>query len=74
MSQSKPHQLPNDRELLATTNQALEAFWETVALRFPEAQSGDLSPLTTVRLSIVAKDAIAEWVANNLPTTVGTGD
>ena len=51
------------------TDEALEAFWQVVARRYPQAESGDLSPLATVRLQEAAQVAIDEWIQSNVPTT-----
>jgi hypothetical protein len=39
-----------------------------IAQRFPNADSGDLSPGATFALSMAAEDAIREWIANNVAT------
>jgi hypothetical protein len=52
------------------TDKALDGFWEVIVAHFPHATSGDLSPLTTVKLSIVAEEAVAEWIAYNATTRV----
>jgi hypothetical protein len=44
---------------------ALAAFWASVAARYPEAKTGDLSPPTAAALDRAAKAAVAEWVASN---------
>ncbi|MFO0966149.1 MAG: hypothetical protein U0793_11275 [Gemmataceae bacterium] len=50
-------------------DEALEAFWEVIVHHFPEARSGDLSPMATVRLSRAAQVAVKEWISNNVPTS-----
>src|SRR5438128_2726914 len=50
------------------TEQALDAFWQVAVQQFPEAQSGDLSPWATIKLELMAKTAIREWIANNVNT------
>lgn len=54
-------------ELSDITNDAFDAFWEVVVRRFPESKSGDLSPLTSVRLTLAAEHAVKEWIALNCP-------
>jgi hypothetical protein len=54
--------------LESLTQTALDAFWEVVVQRFPEAESGDLSPWATINLEMTAKAAITEWIANNVNT------
>lgn len=48
-------------------NEALDAFWSVVARSFPEATTGDLSIERDIALSMTATEAIAEWIANNVP-------
>lgn len=64
-----PNESPplNNSELRSLADAALDAFWQVVAGRFPGATTGDLSPLTTVRLSNAAENAVAEWVWANVP-------
>jgi hypothetical protein len=50
-------------------DEALFAFWEVVVRHNPEAKTGDLSPLTTVRLTIAAENAIKEWIWANVPSS-----
>src|ERR1700679_4009784 len=50
------------------TDKALDAFWQVIVAHFPHATSGDLSPLTTVKLSMVAEQAVLEWIACNATT------
>lgn len=49
------------------TEDALDAFWQVVARRFPEAKTGDLSIDRDVKLSIAANAAVQEWIENNVP-------
>ena len=46
---------------------ALDAFWQVVADRFPAAESGDLSPWQTIMLECAAQDAVQQWIEYNLP-------
>lgn len=48
------------------TDEALEAFWEVVVKHFPQATTGDLSPMRTIELSLAAEAAIEEWISNNV--------
>ena len=57
--------MTTDNTLLA--QEALDAFWNVIARKFPKATSGDLSPLTTIRLVVAAETAIDEWISNNVP-------
>ncbi|QDV90911.1 hypothetical protein RAS2_19960 [Phycisphaerae bacterium RAS2] len=57
----------NLREL---TDGALDAFWEVVVQRFPEATTGDLSVHRTHCLQAAAQAAIEEWIFNNVPDNV----
>jgi hypothetical protein len=63
------------KQLLGSvTEEALEAFWEVLVQRFPQAESGDLSPWATITLSTAAENAIGEWIDNNVPATTTKGD
>jgi hypothetical protein len=55
--------------IAALANEALDAFWEVVVRHNPEAKTGDLSPLTTVKLTIAAENAIKEWIWANVPSS-----
>ena len=48
-------------------DEALDAFWEIILNRFPEAKHGDLSPLATLALDSAAEKAVKEWIGNNVP-------
>lgn len=54
--------------LQTITDQALDAFWQVIVQHFPDATSGDLSPLATFQLSQAAEAAVKEWIANNVVT------
>jgi hypothetical protein len=60
--------------LKSVTDEALEAFWQVLVQRFPQAESGDLSPWATITLSTAAENAIGEWIDNNVPATTSEGD
>lgn len=47
--------------------EALNAFWDVIVKRYPEARTGDLSPLTTMRLDETARIAVDEWICSNVP-------
>ena len=51
------------------SNKALDAFWEVVVRHNPQAKTGDLSPLTTITLTIAAENAIEEWISANVPSS-----
>ena len=55
-------------EIQPIVDEALEAFWDVVVKRFPEAETGDLSPGATIDLQMAAEDAVSEWIANNVTT------
>jgi hypothetical protein len=75
MAESETEHYEIDEKLLRSViDDAEQAFWHAVAERFPQATSGDLSPLTVARLTIVAQEAIAEWIDLNVPTTTNKGD
>ena len=49
------------------TDEALDAFWEVIVKRYPQAKTGDLSPGATIALQMAAEDAVGEWVNSNVP-------
>ena len=51
----------------ALTQNALDAFWKTVAEQYPKATTGDLSPLVSFHLTQAAENAVKEWVWANVP-------
>lgn len=55
------------QDLDSLVQEAEAAFWEVIANRFPDAKTGDLSPLATIRLSQAQEEAVKEWIANNVP-------
>jgi hypothetical protein len=75
MPRRKTNEHKIDKNLLrSVVDDAEVAFWHAVAERFPQATSGDLCPLTVVRLTIMAEEAIAEWIDLNVPSTASKGD
>ena len=52
-------------DLRELTDQALDAFWQVIVKRFPDATTGDLTPWTTIKLQIAAEHAVEEWVDGN---------
>jgi hypothetical protein len=65
---------PRGLPLQDVADAALEAFWQVMVDRYPEAETGDLSPHAAFALQIAAEDAIAEWIYNNVPATTTKGD
>jgi hypothetical protein len=57
----------NKTKIHLLAQEALDAFWQAVASRFPDATGGDLSPRRALQLKLAAEDAIEEWIANNVP-------
>lgn len=55
-------------DIRSITDEALNAFWDVVVKRFPEVETGDLSPGATIDLQMAAEDAVGEWIANNVTT------
>ena len=50
-------------------DEALTAFWEVVVRHYPQAETGDLSPWATIKLTLAAENAIEEWIGNNVPSS-----
>ena len=75
MTESKSDQDDTRKRLLrSAADEALDAFWQVIVQRYPEAETGDLSPWTTIKLQIAAENAIEEWIHYNVPTTSSKGD
>jgi hypothetical protein len=75
MTEPKTNQHDQRKQLLrSVTDEALDAFWQVIVQRYPQAESGDLSPWATITLSTAAENAIGEWIDNNVPATTTTGD
>jgi hypothetical protein len=75
MIESKSDQDGTRKRLLrSAADEALDAFWEVIVQRYPQAETGDLSPWTTIQLQIAAENAIEEWIDNNVPATTTKGD
>jgi hypothetical protein len=55
----------SDDELHELTERAMNAFWQVIADRFPQATTGDLSIDRTVRLHVAVEEAVREWINNN---------
>ncbi len=45
-----------------------DCFWNTAAALIPEAKTGDLSPDMVFQLERVMREALAEWIENNVPS------
>lgn len=60
----KPTTIDEER-LIKVTQAAGEAFWQVVADAYPEATTGDLSPLMTIAIDDVMTKSVREWVENN---------
>ena len=48
-------------------DQALDAFWQVVVAKYPQAKTGDLSLGATIALTMAAEDAVGEWIWANVP-------
>lgn len=53
----------------ALLHEAMTAFWEVIVKHYPEAETGDLSPLTTFHFGDAAKTAVKEWIWANVPNS-----
>lgn len=54
-------------QLRTLADEALDAFWQVIVRHYPQAKTGDLSPLLTIQLQVAAENAIDEWVWANVP-------
>ncbi|PQO47410.1 hypothetical protein [Blastopirellula marina] len=46
---------------------AEKAFWQVIAEQNPQCTTGDLSPITKLRLRQVASESVKEWLHLNAP-------
>lgn len=75
MTESSTDQHDTRKQLLrSVADEALEGFWKVIVQRYPQAETGDLSPWATSTLQTAAENAIAEWIDNNVPATTTKGD
>ncbi len=58
---------PTPEEVRILINRAEEAFWQVIADGFPTATHGDLSIDRTIAFSLIATEAVEEWIDNNVP-------
>jgi hypothetical protein len=56
-----------ERRIERALSDASYAFWETLAEQFPECQTGDLTPMTTIRFQEAARAAVYELIVLNFP-------
>jgi hypothetical protein len=56
-----------DARTAVAIEKADTALWDAVVKVFPEAKHGDLSPIRTHQLTEGLRQAIIEWVENNVP-------
>ena len=57
----------DEARIAAAVEKASEAFWAAFAADFPEINTGDMDPLTTVRFDDAVEQAAREWLRLNLP-------
>lgn len=66
MENSASSPAKSSADLPVLVREAIDAFWEKIVEHFPEARGGDLSPERTIRLQLMAEEAVKEWIANNV--------
>lgn len=55
------------KSIESVVEDALSAFWASVAAAYPQATTGDMTPSGEVRLKRAAIAAVEEWVEYNVP-------
>jgi hypothetical protein len=65
MDREIAHALRPKKDVKRVAEDALDAFWATVAASYPEAKHGDMTPAGEVTLKRAAIAAITEWVEYN---------
>ena len=53
-------------DLRELADKALDAFWQVIAEQYPQAETGDLCPWSTIKLQIAAENAIEAWIDGNV--------
>jgi hypothetical protein len=56
-----------EEKIREITNNALEAFWESVAEQLPEIKTGDMAPGDIVPFEMFARQTVETWIENNKP-------
>ena len=55
-----------EERIKTAKEKAAFAFWAVVAEQFPEAKSGDMSPLEVNGIETAMGTAIDQWIKNNV--------
>lgn len=61
----------NDSEIDFAARMAQDAFWSTIAKRFPDVRSGDLDPISNLDFRHAAKKVVTVWLDQNGATVQG---
>ncbi|HSX23251.1 MAG TPA: hypothetical protein VLE97_10810 [Gaiellaceae bacterium] len=54
------------KSVSSAVDDAMDAFWASIAASYPQATSGDISPGTLVPFKRAAQAAVEEWVWANV--------
>ena len=58
----------DESRLRAALDTAEDLFWNSIASDYPEAESGDLSPIAAIDLATAQRAAVTEWLELNADT------
>ncbi len=56
----------SNRDIEIAVENGMDAFWTSVAKKFPQVKSGDFSPEETDKLESAMKAAVSSWLKNNM--------
>ena len=56
-----------DKKVESIVEQTLDTWAELLVKQFPNLETGDLTPFTTMRLSSMLEEATREWICLNVP-------
>jgi len=59
--------MTNKDRIRLLADEALDSFWQVIVNHYSHATGGELSIDRTIRLQIVAEEAIGEWIEQNVP-------
>lgn len=54
-----------NQQLNQIVQEAIDAFWHTIATNYPQIKTGDLDPMTVVRFDQYCRQVVAEWLYSN---------
>jgi hypothetical protein len=65
MTKRYDHVAARNNRITKATEDAIEAFWASIAKSFPEITSGDLSPDYAHSFSATSREMVLQWLEDN---------